>query len=97
MAQFGCPNARDLSGHSGPPGTGGPPPNSSYTVIGTGEVITRQENRGKGAIPDEHTAKISNAPGALPVRSQATRLSPCGRWLRPAPPFSHSHRHAEHG
>ena len=28
MAQFGCPNARDLSGHSGRPGTGGPLPNS---------------------------------------------------------------------
>ena len=49
MAQFGCPNARDLSGHSGPPGTGGPIPNSTYTVLGTGESVTRQENRGKGA------------------------------------------------
>lgn len=49
MAQFGCPNARDLSGHSGPPGTGGPKEGSSFTVLGTGESVTRQENRGKGA------------------------------------------------
>ena len=56
MAQFGCPNARDLSGHSGPPGTGGPIPNSTFTVLGTGESVTRQENRGKGA------AICSNSP-----------------------------------
>ena len=65
MAQFGCPNARDLSGHSGRPGTGGPLPNSTYTVLGTGESVTRREHRGKGAIPDEHTAELSNEPGTL--------------------------------
>ena len=49
MAQFGCPNARDLSGHSGGPGTGGPLPMSTFTVLGSGESVTRRENRGKGA------------------------------------------------
>mmetsp|Transcript_81213 Transcript_81213/g.161069 ORF Transcript_81213/g.161069 Transcript_81213/m.161069 type:complete len:208 (+) Transcript_81213:50-673(+) len=65
MAQFGCPNARDLSGALGRPGTGGPPANSAYKILGTGKVVTRTEARGKGCIPDEHTAQISNAPGTL--------------------------------
>eukprot|EP00928_Gymnodinium_smaydae_P061345 TRINITY_DN45442_c0_g1_i1.p1 TRINITY_DN45442_c0_g1~~TRINITY_DN45442_c0_g1_i1.p1 ORF type:complete len:214 (-),score=11.39 TRINITY_DN45442_c0_g1_i1:51-692(-) len=65
MAQFGCPNSRDMSGASGRPGTGGPPPNSNFRVIGTGQTIKRTESRGKGCIPDEHTAKHSNKPGTL--------------------------------
>eukprot|EP00931_Biecheleriopsis_adriatica_P000027 TRINITY_DN10002_c0_g1_i1.p1 TRINITY_DN10002_c0_g1~~TRINITY_DN10002_c0_g1_i1.p1 ORF type:complete len:208 (+),score=27.87 TRINITY_DN10002_c0_g1_i1:68-691(+) len=65
MAQFGCPNARDMSGASGRPGTGGPAANSTFKVLGSDKVITRTESRGKGCIPDEHTAKISNAPGTL--------------------------------
>ena len=66
MAQFGCPNSRDLSGNSGMPGTGGPTPDSTFRVIGSGEQVTREVTaRGKGAIPDEHTAKISNLAGTL--------------------------------
>ena len=65
MAQFGCPYARDLSGASGRPGTGGPAADSTYKNLLSGETITRVAARGKGAIPDEHTAKISNAPGTL--------------------------------
>ena len=67
MAQFGCPNARDLSGKSGGvPGTGGPKPDSSFKVIGTGETVVRAITKQlKEAIPDEHTAKISNVAGTL--------------------------------
>lgn len=65
MAQFGCPNARDLGGALGKPGTGGPPPNSTFKVLGDDKVVTRTESRGKGCIPDEHTAKISNTAGTL--------------------------------
>jgi hypothetical protein len=45
MAQFGCPNARDLSGHSGRPGTGGPLPNSTFKVLGLPCFISRGEER----------------------------------------------------
>ena len=45
MAQFGCPNARDLSGHSGRPGTGGPLPNSTYTVLSLPCFMSRGEER----------------------------------------------------
>jgi cyclophilin family peptidyl-prolyl cis-trans isomerase len=65
MAQFGCPNARDLSGNSGMPGTGGPPSGSKFKLHGSSDTVTRAEFRGKGVIPDEHTAKISNSPGTL--------------------------------
>lgn len=66
MAQFGCPNARDMSGALGRPGTGGPAPNTTFPNLATGEVLTRVEGRGgKGVIPDEHTAKLTNAPGTL--------------------------------
>jgi cyclophilin family peptidyl-prolyl cis-trans isomerase len=47
MNQFGCPHAKDPS--SGRAGTGGPDPDSTFTVVGTGEVITRTG----GNIPDE--------------------------------------------
>ncbi len=66
MAQFGCPNSRDLSGNSGMPGTGGPDPNTTFTLLdGSGTTVTRKASRGKGAIPDEHTAKIHNDEGTL--------------------------------
>merc|ERR1740117_2828662 len=42
-------------------GTGGPEPGSTFEVIGTGEVITRQG----GNIPDELDDKTSNEPGTL--------------------------------
>jgi cyclophilin family peptidyl-prolyl cis-trans isomerase len=42
-------------------GTGGPPSGSKYTVIGSGEEITRNG----GNIPDEFTAEISNEPGTV--------------------------------
>ena len=45
MAQFGCPNARDLSGHSGRPGTGGPLPNSTFKVLSLPCFISRGEER----------------------------------------------------
>ena len=62
----GCPNSRDLSGNSGMPGTGGPDPNTTFTLLdGSGTTVTRKANRGKGAIPDEHTAKIHNDEGTL--------------------------------
>ena len=72
MAQFGCPNARDLSGHSGTPGTGGPIPNSTFAVLGTGESVARKENRGKGAaaFSNHRSGKRQSWPpaarGALP-------------------------------
>ena len=92
MAQFGCPNARDLSGHSGPPGTGGPIPNSTYTVLGTGESVTRQENRGKGAAVWSNSPspwRLSWPPtarGALPLahgRPLSSSEQSLGRPCRP--------------
>lgn len=62
MNQFGCPYAKDPK--SGRAGTGGPPPKSQFTVLdGSGKVITRDSR--EGCIPDEFTAKITNAPGTL--------------------------------
>ena len=61
MVQFGCPNARDLSGHSGRPGTGGPLPNSTYKVLSTGESVTRREHRGKGAARMVELAALAAA------------------------------------
>merc|ERR1719253_2097668 len=59
MNQFGCPNAKDPD--SPRAGTGGPDADSTFTVIGTGEEITRQG----GNIPDELHDKTSNEPGTL--------------------------------
>ena len=48
------------------PGTGGPDPNTTFTLLdGSGTTVTRKASRGKGAIPDEHTAKIHNDEGTL--------------------------------
>lgn len=65
MAQFGCPFSRDMTGKSGRPGTGGPRPGSTYRNLQSGESIRREELRGKGVIPDERVARISNLPGTL--------------------------------
>lgn len=65
LVQFGCPRSRDLSGADGRPGSGGPPPGSTFENISTGDVVTRTELKGKGVIPDERVARISNAPGTL--------------------------------
>ena len=59
MAQFGCPKSKDPSAFDA--GTGGPPSGSTYTVIGSGETITRNG----GNIPDEFTAELSNLPGTV--------------------------------
>jgi cyclophilin family peptidyl-prolyl cis-trans isomerase len=60
MNQFGCPNAKDAN--SPRAGTGGPDDGSKFTVIGTGEEITR---KGGGNIPDENIDETSNMPGTL--------------------------------
>jgi len=65
MAQFGCPNAK--KGCSGRAGTGGPDPNSTYTVLSgaqKGQTITRDKG---GNIPDELPShlKRSNLEGSL--------------------------------
>jgi cyclophilin family peptidyl-prolyl cis-trans isomerase len=59
MNQFGCPLAKDPKARNA--GTGGPPPNSKYKNIATGQEIVRKG----GNIPDELTQKISNEPGTL--------------------------------
>lgn len=65
MNQFGCPFSKDPK--SGRAGTGGPDAGSTYTVIGTGQKITRNA---EGSIPDEFRApykcpKIENKPMTL--------------------------------
>jgi len=61
MNQFGCPFAKDPNSRRA--GTGGPSDGTSFQVLdGSGETVTR---RGGGNIPDEFTAKFSNAPGTL--------------------------------
>lgn len=60
MAQFGCPKSKDPLAFDA--GTGGPPGNSKYTNIVTGDTVLRN---GGGCIPDEFTAKFSNEPGTL--------------------------------
>ena len=62
MNQFGCPNTR---GNPQAPdaGTGGPDPNTTFTsAMDATKVYTRNE---EGGIPDELTARITNAPGTL--------------------------------
>ena len=58
MCQFGCPNTKT---RQGPPGTGGPAPNSSFKTL-TGQEMKR--NAG-GCIPDEFVTQDSNLPGTL--------------------------------
>jgi len=58
MAQFGCPFSKDPK--SPRAGTGGPQDGTSFQV--GGEEYVRS---GGGNIPDEFTAKITNAPGTL--------------------------------
>lgn len=66
MNQFGCPHAKDPN--SGRAGTGGPDPDSTFTVVGTGEVITRT----RGNIPDElHDSKCRRP------RTAGARLTKC--------------------
>lgn len=83
MAQFGCPNARDLSGHSGRPGTGGPLPNSTFTILGTGESVTRREHRGKGATRVVEIAVLVAAGpascGEAPSNAPGYRVVEAGR------------------
>lgn len=59
MCQFGCPYAKDPD--SSRAGTGGPDANTSF-VSAAGKQFKRTHD---GGIPDEHTARISNAPGTL--------------------------------
>mmetsp|Transcript_127979 Transcript_127979/g.255570 ORF Transcript_127979/g.255570 Transcript_127979/m.255570 type:complete len:283 (-) Transcript_127979:114-962(-) len=58
MAQFGCPYSKDPNSRRA--GTGGPSDGTSFQV--GGKEIVRQ---GGGNIPDEFTAKFTNAPGTL--------------------------------
>jgi len=68
--QFGCPFTRDpLSPRAG---TGGPPPGSTFVNLATGESIRRNAD---GTIPDEHTARISNAPGTLSMANTGRKDS----------------------
>jgi len=63
MAQFGCPYARDPK--SPRAGSGGPEDGTLFRCMGgkyDGKDISRING---GCIPDEFTAKISNAPGTL--------------------------------
>lgn len=60
MCQFGCPHAKN-NPNSTQAGTGGPEPNSRFTST-TGKSYRRNAD---GGIPDEYTARISNAPGTL--------------------------------
>jgi cyclophilin family peptidyl-prolyl cis-trans isomerase len=63
MAQFGCPYAKDA--RSPRAGTGGPEDGTKFVVTGgdfDGKEIARING---GCIPDEFTAKITNAPGTL--------------------------------
>jgi cyclophilin family peptidyl-prolyl cis-trans isomerase len=59
MNQFGCPNAKNPNSNAA--GTGGPEGGSKFMSC-DGTEYTR--NAG-GGIPDELTAKITNAPGTL--------------------------------
>jgi len=58
MAQFGCPFSKDPKSPSA--GTGGPQDGTSF-LVGDKEIV----RKGGGNIPDEFTAKITNAPGTL--------------------------------
>jgi len=58
MAQFGCPFSKDP--RSPRAGTGGPQDGTSFQVGGKEYVRS-----GGGNIPDEFTAKLTNAPGTL--------------------------------
>lgn len=59
MNQFGCPYAKDP--HSSRSGTGGPPPDSTFTACDG----TPQTRNAEGCIVDECTQKISNRAGTL--------------------------------
>lgn len=58
MCQFGCPYAKDPNSRRA--GTGGPDDGTSFDV--GGKAVVRKNG---GNIPDEFTAKITNAPGTL--------------------------------
>jgi len=59
MIQGGCPNSKDPNSSSA--GRGGPDGGTAYTTA-DGRAMKRD---GRGKIPDEHTAKISNEPMTL--------------------------------
>ena len=59
MCQFGCPNSKDPM--SPVAGTGGPAPGTSFTPADGTSI----ERNGRGCIPDELVAEISNDPGTL--------------------------------
>jgi cyclophilin family peptidyl-prolyl cis-trans isomerase len=59
MLQFGCPFSKDPT--SSRAGTGGPAPGSQFAVPGQGTVTRDRE----GNIPDEFTARMTNAPFTL--------------------------------
>jgi cyclophilin family peptidyl-prolyl cis-trans isomerase len=71
MLQFGCPNSRKNGAPNA--GMGGPPPNSKFKNLATGEEITRDAR--EGCIPDEFTAKISNDVGTLSMANTGAKNS----------------------
>ena len=71
MLQFGCPNSRKNGAANA--GMGGPPPNSKFKNLATGEEITRDAR--EGCIPDEFTAKISNDVGTLSMANTGAKNS----------------------
>lgn len=70
MNQFGCPYSRDPDSRRA--GTGGPPPNSTYTVPGRGTI----KRFGDGSIEDEFGneshPKFSNEPGSISMANAGT-------------------------
>jgi len=60
MLQFGCPYSKNPSDPRA--GTGGPPPNSRFKNLKTGQMMFRDS---EGNIPDEFAAKISNDIGTV--------------------------------
>ena len=57
MNQFGCPLSKDPK--SGRAGTGGPDAGSTYTVIGTGQKITRTAEVREQCDSSDETAEKS--------------------------------------
>lgn len=63
MCQFGCPYAKN-NPNSSRAGTGGPDPNTKF-VSANSNKPQQYQRTADGGIPDEHTARLSNAPGTL--------------------------------
>ena len=69
--QFGCPHSRNPK--SSRAGTGGPPPNSTFTNLATGTTVTRDAR--EGCVPDEFIDKTSNDIGTLSMANTGQKNS----------------------